>query len=472
MAKVNTVAEDRDVWQQLLTDHAKIYRTVVHRQDGDRGIVEARTESDDPVVAARIKHHAVAMQNRMKAGAQVRVWDEVFEELFKRHDLVTLELTMTEKGVTIVESSTDPETIALLRSHAMGVSDFIREGHEAGARATPRLPVGAPLPPNEVAIGGVAHRFLLAQPDAAQLAFLKDSGVDAVVNFRKPNEPGVYDEAAAAQTLALTYCAIPYKDPNELSIDVLTASRAQFQAAEANGTSLALHCRTGNRVGPGWAMFLALDRGMPVEDAIASAKAIGMVDPLYESIVREAIRRERSAAAWSTVSMGALSDRERALVARAEEARALMYSRLITALGQAMARPGDDGQPVGPAGAVSVCKLEAPKIAQAVAREKGVMIGRTSDRLRNPGNASPAWSTILLADRPDEPRVATNPDGSLGVTLPIRISNECLACHGPADRIAPAVREALTAMYPSDHATGYAAGDLRGWFWVEVPPVK
>lgn len=153
MAKVNTVAEDRDVWQQLLTDHAKIRRTVVHRQEGERGIVEATTESDDPVVAARIRNHAVAMQNRMKAGAQVRVWDEVFEELFRRHDLVTLELTMTEKGVKIVEWSTDPETIALLRSHAMGVSDFVREGHEAGARATPRLPVGAPLPPPEVADG-------------------------------------------------------------------------------------------------------------------------------------------------------------------------------------------------------------------------------------------------------------------------------------------------------------------------------
>jgi hypothetical protein len=28
---------------------------------------------------------------------------------------------------------------------------------------------------------------------------------------------------------------------------------------------------------------------------------------------------------------------------------------------------------------------------------------------------------------------------------------------------------ALAARYPDDRATGFAPGDLRGWFWVEVP---
>jgi len=31
------------------------------------------------------------------------------------------------------------------------------------------------------------------------------------------------------------------------------------------------------------------------------------------------------------------------------------------------------------------------------------------------------------------------------------------------------VREQLSTHYPDDAATGYQAGDLRGWFWVEVP---
>jgi len=28
----------------------------------------------------------------------------------------------------------------------------------------------------------------------------------------------------------------------------------------------------------------------------------------------------------------------------------------------------------------------------------------------------------------------------------------------------------LAAKYPMDQATGFKEGDLRGWFWIEVPP--
>jgi len=475
MAAVHTVARDRDVWQQLLADHQKIYRRVVHRQDGDLGIVEATTESDDPQVAARIIDHALAMQTRMKAGAPVRIWDPVFRDLFDHHAKVSLVITTTARGVTITESSRDPETISLLRSHAMGVSEFIRRGPEAAPDHTPRLPAGAPLPAPEVAIGGVAHRFLLSQPDAAQLAALKLQGVSKVVNFRTPGEPGVYDESAAAQSSSVEYCNIPYRAPAQLTDAVLEQARAEYRAAQASGTALALHCRTGNRVGPGWAYYLALDKGVSPDAAIAGAHAVGMVDPLYESITRDAIRRalaQRSgaSAAWTPCEPEALSPPQRAQKQRAEEARALLYTRLSAALTEAMTKPDADGQPAGPAGAITVCKDQAPRIAQAVSRERGVMIGRTSDKLRNPGNTSPAWAAPLLAAKPSQPVFVANPDGSLGAALPIALSSNCLACHGAPDKLNPNVRAALTALYPDDHATGYQEGDLRGWFWIEVPP--
>jgi mono/diheme cytochrome c family protein len=53
--------------------------------------------------------------------------------------------------------------------------------------------------------------------------------------------------------------------------------------------------------------------------------------------------------------------------------------------------------------------------------------------------------------------------------MPITISAQCLACHGARDRLAPGVADALAKLYPKDNATGYDDGDLRGWFWVEVP---
>jgi hypothetical protein len=100
---VNSVAKDRDGWQHLLSVHAAIRRTLMHSERDGRGIVEATTESDDPIVAARIIEHAKAMQARMKVGAQVRVWDPVFAELFKKHGAVTIDVTPTDKGVKIGE---------------------------------------------------------------------------------------------------------------------------------------------------------------------------------------------------------------------------------------------------------------------------------------------------------------------------------------------------------------------------------
>ena len=123
----------------------------------------------------------------------------------------------------------------------------------------------------------------------------------------------------------------------------------------------------------------------------------------------------------------------------------------------------------GPASAIHVCREAAPEIASSTADAHGVHIGRTSWKLRNPENRAPAWAEALLADRPEEERLAVAPDGRLGVTLPIRLAEGCLACHGAPESLAAEVKDALAEAYPHDEATGFRAGDLRGWFWVEVP---
>lgn len=284
---VNTVAKDRDVWQELLGANTKLRRTVRHTDNG----VEAVTESDDPAIAAKIIDHAKAMQARMKVGAQVRVWDPVFAELFEKHAAVSMEVTPTDKGVKIVESSTDPLAVALLRSHAMGVSEFVREGFKAAPRQTPKFKAGDPLPAPELAIGGVPHRFILTQPDAGQLAGLKSAGVDVVVNFRKPAEHPQYDEQGAVAGTGMTYCNLAYSGAAEITDELLDSARAAIKAADEKGDTAAMHCRTGNRIGPGWASYRTLDKGVPIEQAIGEAKAMQMLDPLMESRTRDYIQR-------------------------------------------------------------------------------------------------------------------------------------------------------------------------------------
>ena len=104
-----------------------------------------------------------------------------------------------------------------------------------------------------------------------------------------------------------------------------------------------------------------------------------------------------------------------------------------------------------------------------VGRSEGLRVGRTSDRLRNPANTGPEWAQPLLATRPAEATFALGPKGELGAILPIRLQASCLACHGESAKLAPGVVDALRKAYPKDQATGYHEGDLRGWFWVEVP---
>jgi hypothetical protein len=122
----------------------------------------------------------------------------------------------------------------------------------------------------------------------------------------------------------------------------------------------------------------------------------------------------------------------------------------------------------GPAAAISVCSKEAPQIAEQISQEHGLTIGRTSFRLRNMDNAPPTWATQLVADRVAEPTYLTQ-EGKLAALLPIRIQAPCLMCHGSVDTIPPLVKEALTEHYPKDQATGFQVGDIRGWFYVEVP---
>jgi len=134
-----------------------------------------------------------------------------------------------------------------------------------------------------------------------------------------------------------------------------------------------------------------------------------------------------------------------------------------------MARLTDEMAKGGPVGAVAVCREQAHPIALEVAKAEGVAIGRTSHRLRNPMNAPPDWATGFVAAERTTPAVARLGGGRLGVLTPIRLRANCLACHGDPKAMDPKVVEALAAGYPRDRATGFKEGDLRGWFWVEVP---
>jgi hypothetical protein len=122
--------------------------------------------------------------------------------------------------------------------------------------------------------------------------------------------------------------------------------------------------------------------------------------------------------------------------------------------------------------AVDVFHLYLTATIQRLARQEGIAAGRTSDRLRNPTNAPRPWAAPLVNAHAGQS--ARNVEGfvvdlgdKVGVLRPIAERPICAGCHGPL--LSPAVRTALLDQYPADNGAGFADGELRGWFWVEMP---
>lgn len=167
-------------------------------------------------------------------------------------------------------------------------------------------------------------------------------------------------------------------------------------------------------------------------------------------------------ASWTELEEGALSPEQAKQRAQALGARDALFGQLSKRLMTAM----QDG---GPGAAIQVCRDAAPEIAAKVSEARGVTIGRTSHKLRNPKNQPPTWAADYVGAERAENLFLADGDGRMAALLPIRLQQACLACHGDASKLPDPVKTALAEHYPEDQATGFAGGDLRGWFWIEVP---
>jgi multidrug efflux pump subunit AcrB len=153
--------------------------------------------------------------------------------------------------------------------------------------------------------------------------------------------------------------------------------------------------------------------------------------------------------------------------ARAEDGAARLMQTLFQELMTAL-------QAGPPEEALGICGDRAQQLTKAIENETGVKVRRTSLKTRNPLNAPDAyersWLEKAAANPPTEPHseVVETEDGGyeLRYLRPLRIAKLCTQCHG--EEFTPAVRDAVQRRYPSDQATGYKPGDLRGAISVRV----
>jgi hypothetical protein len=157
----------------------------------------------------------------------------------------------------------------------------------------------------------------------------------------------------------------------------------------------------------------------------------------------------------------------RPIISRADVVIVAMQGAVLRELSDALTRGGT-------VGALSFCHLDATAVTQRVSESEGIAAGRTSDRLRNPTNAPKSWATPLIQAHAgqrakDVEGYVVDLGEKIGVLRPIAERQMCAGCHGPQESLAPGVKLALQRRYPDDRAVGFNEGEIRGWFWVEMP---
>lgn len=154
---------------------------------------------------------------------------------------------------------------------------------------------------------------------------------------------------------------------------------------------------------------------------------------------------------------------------------AATYGRALKAELQAAMTQG------GPVAGIAVCHEAAPAIASAVGTDKGVSVGRTSLRVRNPANAPDHWergvlnafeeaasSGADLATLEYVEKVSVEGRSMIRYMKAIPTDALCLTCHG--SDIDDEVVQLIDDYYPDDQARNFAVGDIRGAFTVTKGP--
>ena len=133
----------------------------------------------------------------------------------------------------------------------------------------------------------------------------------------------------------------------------------------------------------------------------------------------------------------------------------------------------------GPVESITVCNIEAEKIALNVSKANNLKVGRTSLKARNPSNIPDTWEQekLLYLEQQMQSGVdiktlevyevtKENNEKWLRYMKAIPTSEVCLICHG--ESVVLPIKQRLQDLYPNDQATGYKIGDLRGAFTVKV----
>lgn len=175
-------------------------------------------------------------------------------------------------------------------------------------------------------------------------------------------------------------------------------------------------------------------------------------------------------------ALPALAQDIAALTAETKKAVLPVVPKVVNAMQEAVAEKGV-------AGAIPVCKEQAPELIKAKRQETGWGIRRVSLKTRNAERGTPdLWEVRQLADfniRAANGEKIDTMEKSEVVTIDgkqvfrymkaLPVGDVCLKCHGAVDGMDAGLKAKLAESYPHDQATGYSKGQIRGALTVKRP---
>jgi len=121
---------DMSSYMKLFDRHTDLRRTVEAIDDG----VRTTTKSDAPELNALLQTHVSSMYSHLNQRAEVTCMSSSLPILFRNSTSYRRELTLSDKGVVVIETSTDARITTAIREHAQEVSGFVRDGMPAMMR--------------------------------------------------------------------------------------------------------------------------------------------------------------------------------------------------------------------------------------------------------------------------------------------------------------------------------------------------
>jgi uncharacterized protein (TIGR01244 family) len=161
-------------------------------------------------------------------------------------------------------------------------------------RSALRLTQEGVQPVEEARLGDTSHvhrsgeLWFAGQFPEQDIDTIRESGIRRVISLRLEGEIP-WDEKALVESAGLEFVSIPLRAPETFTDEALGRLRGLLNE---EGVPTLLHCASANRVGGAWLPFRVLDQGVPVDQALAEAKTIGLGHSGYEQRVLEYIDQQ------------------------------------------------------------------------------------------------------------------------------------------------------------------------------------